>query len=524
MSNRHIIKVAILILLLYIVSGCDNTGPNSIGQIELTISIEDEGRTILPEISSFIHSYRIDFEGPYSKPSINTTDSSSTINIAEGLWNITVNGLNETEKVVAEDSVSNLEINAGEKKKVQFYLEPLTQGNGGINIEITWPDGQQVDDTSKIEFDGRTYGMGGEYPETTFNVETRTICFNKSVVASGSYALIADLNFENNDKILVPLSIHVYDNIITPALVELTSDDFTQPPVPSILSPLKEGNNSITVRWQNSSSVIIEYQLERSTTEESGYSVIHTTEDGTILQFEDTSVTVGTTYFYRIIAVSAGGSSEPSNIENIAVEPPQPGNEGILTLSNTTDNSTKLLWTQATDNITSQTLLEYRVVYSESDILDTVSDAENTGTIAVDWTNSIEAAEITGLTSGTTYYFNVLVRDEAGNIGIYNTTSETPANSNLDINITIEQPEEEDVNFSKTQDFTVPQDSTIILTIDDTYDSFVWYLDGVKIDEQNIYSFQYECNTIAPGVHHLTVFVTKNDLLYSNSIRFIVTN
>jgi hypothetical protein len=48
-----------------------------------------------------------------------------------------------------------------------------------------------------------------------------------------------------------------------------------------------------------------------------------------------------------------------------------------------------------------------------------VGDAQANGTVARDWTLDVTTANATGLSSGTLYYFNVLVKDGAGNINAY---------------------------------------------------------------------------------------------------------
>jgi hypothetical protein len=83
------------------------------------------------------------------------------------------------------------------------------------------------------------------------------------------------------------------------------------------------------------------------------------------------------------------------------------------------------LGVDATDNDPgSAGFLEYKYLYSESNNLSTILDAETNGTIISDWSLNAGAsfsAPVSG--TGTTYYFAVLVRDLAGNIAIA-TTSE----------------------------------------------------------------------------------------------------
>jgi hypothetical protein len=80
-------------------------------------------------------------------------------------------------------------------------------------------------------------------------------------------------------------------------------------------------------------------------------------------------------------------------------------------------------WSKASDNETDQSALEYQVVYSSSDNIGSVSDADANGTVGKDWTADMTNATVEGLDGETTYYLNVIVRDEAGNKTAYTTTS-----------------------------------------------------------------------------------------------------
>jgi hypothetical protein len=100
---------------------------------------------------------------------------------------------------------------------------------------------------------------------------------------------------------------------------------------------------------------------------------------------------------------------------------PAPGNNGTITVSAVAQTSLKLSWSRASDSRTSQTALQYKVVYSLSDNIFTIASAEFSGTIASNWTSDLTELTLSGLQPGTTYYFSVLVRDAAGNKAIYTT-------------------------------------------------------------------------------------------------------
>ena len=102
---------------------------------------------------------------------------------------------------------------------------------------------------------------------------------------------------------------------------------------------------------------------------------------------------------------------------------PVPGNSGEITTGTITQVSAVLSWTAATDNMTEQSSLQYAVYRSLLNNISTIEGCESNGDIIMDYTANITTYNATGLTAGTTYYFNVLVKDSAGNKAAYLTKS-----------------------------------------------------------------------------------------------------
>ncbi len=528
--NRKVSIFILTCLIVIVILGCEIVSkPFVTGSFTLSIYLEGSGRTILPDVENSIVSYLIEFDGPYPDgpypiPSITTTGSTVNTDLTEGTWNITVSGM--TEELGAGDVVArgivSVSITTGSTTSTSVNLSPLTVGTGNVDITISWPVSENIDETSTILFNSTVYAMGDS--ETVFNGTERTISFSIENIISGNYYFFAYLNQSGTTQVTVTESIQVFDNLSSSALIVLYTDDFNQPPEASTLLAPVEGDNEITLTWENSSSVITGFSIERSESEFSGYSETGTT-DGATLTYTDITVVAGTAYFYRVIASNSVGDSDPSNVVSLSSEPPVPGNGGLLTFSDTNSNSTILSWTQSVDNVSIQSSLEYKVVQSESNNIDTVDNAEPNGTLVQDWVFNTTNVSVTGLTSGTTYYFNVLVRDEAGNTNIYTMNSETPStDGELDLTITVNEPNNEVITFSENDDITVSQSGTLAIAVSESFDSYAWYLDGVVVAGQTDSSFELVCSGTSLGVHHLTVFVTLNSMLYSNTVRFIVTN
>ena len=135
------------------------------------------------------------------------------------------------------------------------------------------------------------------------------------------------------------------------------------------------------------------------------------------------NTTVTTTY--RAVGCKVGytASNVATGVFTIDTTPPVPGNSGTLTTSGITTSSITVDWIAATDNVTAQASLEYLLYYSLANNLGSVSAIETNGTAVGTYATNIATQTATGLSSGTTYYFAVIVRDGLGNKASYGVVS-----------------------------------------------------------------------------------------------------
>lgn len=134
------------------------------------------------------------------------------------------------------------------------------------------------------------------------------------------------------------------------------------------------------------------------------------------------------TYKYTVTAkgdnfliLDASESSYSSDLVITAVdtEPPTVGDGGTISAVGLTSNSVTLNWSIGIDNVTSAENLEYKLVSSSINNIDTVDDAEQNGSIMQDWMKNTTSGSALGLSPDTSYYFNVIIKDEAGNKSVY---------------------------------------------------------------------------------------------------------
>jgi len=108
-------------------------------------------------------------------------------------------------------------------------------------------------------------------------------------------------------------------------------------------------------------------------------------------------------------------------------EAPNPGNSGTILTSNDNPLSVTLTWSPASDTDTSDTDLFYQIcsstIYSNVNNISWCNDNPSTGW---NYAQNITLANIDNLTPGTTYWFNVIVKDNSDNKSIY-----TPVSRNL---------------------------------------------------------------------------------------------
>lgn len=144
------------------------------------------------------------------------------------------------------------------------------------------------------------------------------------------------------------------------------------------------------------------------------------------------SVTVSSQPVGQSCTVGSGsGIVASSNVTSVSVtcttldaSGPTPGNSGTITTASITDQGLILNWTKSTDNVSAQANLQYRVFKSTSNNIDTVANVFANGTALNATTSDIATLNVSSLNPSSTYYFNVLVVDEAGNTTAYTMKSQ----------------------------------------------------------------------------------------------------
>jgi len=116
--------------------------------------------------------------------------------------------------------------------------------------------------------------------------------------------------------------------------------------------------------------------------------------------------------------------SVPTVVASPDLIPPVPGGSKTIKISNVSANGLTLTWPPASDNVTPNASLEYEVRQSPRKNINTVAEAEANGSILLPYGANTTVFDVVGLQSASGYYFNVIVKDAAGNKSVYITTSD----------------------------------------------------------------------------------------------------
>lgn len=219
--------------------------------------------------------------------------------------------------------------------------------------------------------------------------------------------------------------------------LKVTTNDITAP-VPGSTGTLSVDaftSGSVTLSWSQATDNAtaqgdLKYRLYRSTTssmDSTADILLNGTAVDTTMNASTTSKTVtglddGVTYTFNLLVVDESGNTAAyTKISQMTtdVTSPTPGNSGTLTQSGLTSSAVTLNWTKATDNITPQAALQYKVYRSLTDTIDTTADMAVNGTTVCAFTYDIATCSDSGLSEATPYYYNVVVQDEAFNQAAY---------------------------------------------------------------------------------------------------------
>ncbi len=176
------------------------------------------------------------------------------------------------------------------------------------------------------------------------------------------------------------------------------------PPAPTGLTATSPSVLTINLSWTDLANET-GYIVERSITPGSGFAQIGSNQPAnTVTYIDNSGLNAGTTYYYRVRAIYAGGNSAPSNEANaMPMAPPQVTGLTAVAPSNTVSPLTiNLSWTD---------------VAGETGFTIQRSTTSGTGftNLATVAANVITYTDNNNLTGGTTYFYRVIANFALGN-------------------------------------------------------------------------------------------------------------
>jgi hypothetical protein len=269
-------------------------------------------------------------------------------------------------------------------------------------------------------------------PLSGFSLDTNSLSINSLTPATTYYFVVIVRDSANNQAIYTVAS-------------QATLQD-TTPPIPGnsgVIASSNIASQTVDLYWTPAtdngySPSALKYAVYRSSSNNMT-SVANTLSNGTLLAgnltnastYSVSSLSPSTTYFFNVLVQDAASSPNSAIYNSVSITTtadavaPIVGSSGSIGVSSQGLNQLTLSWTIATDNITPQSSLQYQVYVSELDNLSTVSAATTNGSPFGSYTANINTMLITGLMPATEYWFQVIVRDLAGNRTAYVSTSGT---------------------------------------------------------------------------------------------------
>ncbi|AFM10713.1 chitobiase/beta-hexosaminidase C-terminal domain-containing protein [Turneriella parva] len=134
------------------------------------------------------------------------------------------------------------------------------------------------------------------------------------------------------------------------------------------------------------------------------------------------NISAGGSTILRAMATRVGATNSSISSGTYTIDfPPVAGT--AITFSNITQTSVRVNWGAASDAITATASLQYKLVKDDTSAANinsvALANAKSGSDLVMNWTSGTTSRTVTGLNSGATFHFAVLVRDGFGNMILY---------------------------------------------------------------------------------------------------------
>lgn len=201
-----------------------------------------------------------------------------------------------------------------------------------------------------------------------------------------------------------------YRPVLVLEFTPLSGPDTVAPSAPGNVNAAASGSGAVEVTWAASTDNVgvARYEVFRGTSSGFTANAASRVSQGSALSYTDPSLAPGT-YFYKVVAVDAAGNASPTSAAASAtVSAPDSSAPGVpgTPAANVSGSTVQLSWTAASDNVGVTGYSVYRGSSEAFAVNDGSKIADVTGTTRND-----------GPLAAGTYYYKVVARDAAGNVG-----------------------------------------------------------------------------------------------------------
>lgn len=244
----------------------------------VTIHLSDmSAMTILPDVQSLVDRYDITLSSAeYDDQSQSSATGPFAFSAVEvGSWEVLVEGVDEDAgDTVVATGTADFEVVENGDNSVGVTLAPTDEGNGAVDVTVTWPAGT-IDGLAAAEL---VSGGGGETDPVDVSGDVAldtggdagSATYVDGELPSGLYRLTLSFSLEGEVVARVIEVLHVFDGVTSSETIDLTASQIgAAPPEPTDGSVTYTGANAFTLSWSDASNT------------EEGFNIYEGAPDGT---------------------------------------------------------------------------------------------------------------------------------------------------------------------------------------------------------------------------------------------------
>ncbi|MBV9962994.1 MAG: fibronectin type III domain-containing protein [Parafilimonas sp.] len=201
-------------------------------------------------------------------------------------------------------------------------------------------------------------------------------------------------------------------SIYSPPFAVVNANGLNAPDAASKLTATTLSSTEIVLNWENNPHPLNNetfFEIYRSTSQSGAYSFIGKAP-ADVLKYEDSKLSPGLNYYYKIRAINNNGAAAMSNIANASTQADQtpPSAPGNLRIKYATNSSISIIWNPSTDNVG---VANYDIYINN----------------VKSYTTSADSFIVNALQQGKQYTFYVKAKDSSNNYSVQSNLASSPA-------------------------------------------------------------------------------------------------